>query len=527
MGTKRDDFKVSTINTLRERVYSRCSNPNCRVPTTGPKTDDIKVNNIGTAAHITAAASGGARYDESLSYSERRSINNGIWLCTNCSRDIDNDPKKYSVELLKEWKKRAEDSARNELGKRLPEDNYVVQSLASALTGQSNILLPKLVSNACDATSQALESLDPRFSVKTKFTKGINHYEIFPKQRVDTKLTVSPSFRKEFYEKYTNLIEHGEKLSIDSKAINFKGSPLLEELHKNTKGKLEFSPVLDKDAVVKIWLISPDGESKYSFNDLSGMASLGRKSITINCDGLKGHLVMAIRLSYSEDFTPISALFNININFNGWDKNNLSQLPYFDKLYEFHSNINQGWQLNFSLEIEGLHITSGHSSDTKLQESFIQDFSHLNFIFMVREIAKILKVPVFYDDTFEYTSEFNLQLKEVYEIISTGLTISGKKIKENARCTLEALKDLSNIIHIKEMEGQMTQIRIDQLNSESISPFNHEIILPKFSHILTEVYPIINCNISNVSPGDLVEIEWKPSENCQYKIEEINAQQII
>ena len=198
-----------------------------------------------------------------------------------------------------------------------------------------------------------MESLDPRFSVKTNFTKGINQFEVFPKQQVDTKLYVAPSYKKEFYEKYTDLLYHGEKLSIDSEAINIKGSPLLEELQNNIKGKFEFSPVLDKDATIKIWLQSPDGKSEYSFNDLLGTASLGRKSITIKCDGLNRYISMAIRLFY-KDFMPTNGLFNINLNFSDWDKKNTLQLPYFDKLHEFYSNINQGWQFNFSLEIEGL-----------------------------------------------------------------------------------------------------------------------------------------------------------------------------
>ena len=52
MGKKRDDFKASTINALRTRVASRCSNPTCRVPTTGPTTDNTKINNIGTQCRL-------------------------------------------------------------------------------------------------------------------------------------------------------------------------------------------------------------------------------------------------------------------------------------------------------------------------------------------------------------------------------------------------------------------------------------------------------------------------------------------
>jgi len=74
--------------------------------------------NIGVAAHITAAAEGGPRFDPSVSDVQRRSVSNGIWLCQNCAKLIDNDAKKYHVSKLQEWKKDAEASAANAISRR-------------------------------------------------------------------------------------------------------------------------------------------------------------------------------------------------------------------------------------------------------------------------------------------------------------------------------------------------------------------------------------------------------------------------
>ena len=59
MINKRDNFSKQVIEKLRPRVANRCSNPDCRVPTTGPNLDIQKVSNIGIAAHICATARGG------------------------------------------------------------------------------------------------------------------------------------------------------------------------------------------------------------------------------------------------------------------------------------------------------------------------------------------------------------------------------------------------------------------------------------------------------------------------------------
>jgi len=107
----RDDFPARIKDTLARRVGMRCSNPACQRTTSGPQSDQNKAVNIGVAAHITAASAGGPRYAPSLSKRERSSIKNGIWLCQNCSKLVDNDARRYTVELLQTWKKQAESTA--------------------------------------------------------------------------------------------------------------------------------------------------------------------------------------------------------------------------------------------------------------------------------------------------------------------------------------------------------------------------------------------------------------------------------
>lgn len=98
----RDDFIAEVKDTLAERVGVRCSNRNCHQLTSGPRSDPGKSVNVGVAAHITAASPGGARYDAKLTPEERASIDNGIWLCQNCGKLVDNDEARYTVGLLRE-----------------------------------------------------------------------------------------------------------------------------------------------------------------------------------------------------------------------------------------------------------------------------------------------------------------------------------------------------------------------------------------------------------------------------------------
>ena len=111
----RDDFTQRTKDELAKRVAMRCSNPSCKKPTSGPRSQASKSINIGVAAHITAAAPDGPRYDEAISSEQRSGIENGIWLCQNCAKLIDNDPERYTVDCLTEWRQAAESTAISQL----------------------------------------------------------------------------------------------------------------------------------------------------------------------------------------------------------------------------------------------------------------------------------------------------------------------------------------------------------------------------------------------------------------------------
>ena len=111
----RDDFRQPIKDQLAKRVGFRCSNPDCRKQTSGPQSQDPGAINIGVAAHKTAAAPGGPRYDSTLTPEERMNVGNGIWLCQTCAKIIGADEEGYPVEILEEWKKIAEKTAFLEL----------------------------------------------------------------------------------------------------------------------------------------------------------------------------------------------------------------------------------------------------------------------------------------------------------------------------------------------------------------------------------------------------------------------------
>src|SRR5574337_850887 len=138
----RDDFTEDVKRAIANRVAHHCSNPECQAETSGPQLDPTKTLNVGVAAHITAASTGGPRYDSSLSSEERSHPNNGIWLCQTCAKLVDNDPLRYSADLLRKWKSKAEDAAFSEIGKTA---NRTSDTQAKRPHGRLRIELPEPV----------------------------------------------------------------------------------------------------------------------------------------------------------------------------------------------------------------------------------------------------------------------------------------------------------------------------------------------------------------------------------------------
>jgi hypothetical protein len=112
-----DDFSTLVKKALADRVGHRCSKPDCRALTTGPQDDPGKSVNLGVAAHITAASPGGPRYDPDLLPEERSASSNGIWLCQNCAKLVDNDVLRFPENVLRQWKTEAESDTKSRLGK--------------------------------------------------------------------------------------------------------------------------------------------------------------------------------------------------------------------------------------------------------------------------------------------------------------------------------------------------------------------------------------------------------------------------
>lgn len=156
-----DDFSQSTKEALAKRAGNLCSFPGCDALTLGPSDESSDAtSSTGMACHIASASGGpGARrYRAKMESAERRSIENGIWMCYRHGKLIDTDEVRFTIPMLKKWRELAEARARflhehgwniSKLPKSYPDFNLAESSLAISDVNSLNETLGDAIRFSC------------------------------------------------------------------------------------------------------------------------------------------------------------------------------------------------------------------------------------------------------------------------------------------------------------------------------------------------------------------------------------------
>lgn len=513
LARRKEDFSRRVIEQLKGRVANRCSNPDHRVPTSAPKSNNNEEHNIGVGAHICAASPGGARFDLSMSSEQRKSFDNGIWLCANCAHKIDTDPSAYSVALLKEWKAKAEDTAKKELGKKLPSDNETIDTVTTALTGLPKGYIPTAINNVHQATGKVFESLDPRCSVETSYLKGETIIRIYPKEDIPILIKVSAENAKECFEKYQQLIEHGQDIEIKSSALTFEGSKIFEEITNSIDGTL--SMLTEKIPVTqKLWLVQNETNVIEQFDDIHGLISFGTKSFSFN--GTACNDLFKIKYQKSLDENDDKVEMSMSLCIDQWEGEEVVYLPYFDKLHPLFSKIVDGWQVNTSLEIKGMKIFSGILMKADKLDYISSLNSFLHYTNRCRIISEAFKIPINFTNNISYTAEDYKRVADVADIIE-GRQVYKQADISNPICEIEVNKECENVKMLAKM-AEAKVIKLEMPSDKEIELFSVRVPLPATIIILSSVLPSLNSDIHSLKEGDVVTVEWIPQNDFECAI---------
>lgn len=509
---RKDDFPAKVIERLRSRVAHRCSKPDCRVSTAGPGPGELGVAHAGKAAHITAASKGGPRYDETMSSDERRSINNAIWLCSIHADEIDANEKLYPTTLLKEWKLQAEAAAHAEKGKCPPHPDDARNELIQALSGQPVPFTHTAIINVHEASTQRLNSLDPRLTVQTVYANGKTTFIIDAKETVPFRLSVPAALAQEWQEGLANLIDHGSDAKLPATGLKVSGSPLFEQMFSAPNFTLQHVSLEShkKPAVLKLKLLESGTRCIEQFDDSHGSAVLGQRSLRFEGELCQGLISLAFNAQVFD--SPCEGAFTLSHAFDRWTGNELCRLPYFEKISRFFELLTFGWILDFCLELDGQNALSG-SANTLSVDAYFRRINHLlNYTHLARQVSKHLGVTIYFDASTEISQEDYEVLKDVVDTFE-GRRVHGRSsCSENLTCRLIAEDNGNNIRKMLDAEVNGTAITYQAHEGDLISIFGQEIRLPRIEVRLDGATPKIHQAIDTIKDGDSVFVEWVPMD---------------
>lgn len=518
MKNKRDNFTPAVKQKLRERAGNKCSNPNCRNITTGPGEGIDKVLHVGDAAHICAASPEGPRYDSSMTPEERKSIRNGIWLCTLCSRLIDHKYSDHPIELLHDWKNQAEALATSEIGKAAIDKTTVSKEVAAILTGTPS-LSTDIISNAHKSATTALEALDPRFTVNSRYENKKTTFEISTNKDVKVNIKIESTPENNFQEKITRLFEEGEDLTIPGSAIISTGSPLLDhvmiESNKNGgTGTLQFSAPRNK-TIIKIHLEDDNGQRIQEIDDIHGYYQAGFKSVRFEGDIFDNILSLSMKIHVDEvNFGKLT----INPNFNAWENVEVSNLPNYEEALEFFRNLANGKKIVLRIKHKGKVVIHSNPHPFEMREMALESLSLFRYIDKCVQLSRIINKNIYYKKCSISEEEY----KQLMDYTSQGLpalihkadTLPEGKIES----TIIINDDLNNLEAIKK-HNTPSNLKIKELSNSTILVFGQEILIPKkilnFNGVTPRIKEIFNSSEDEKS----AVIEWIPSDDFYWTVD--------
>ncbi|MGZ3237096.1 MAG: hypothetical protein ACXWIN_00340 [Burkholderiaceae bacterium] len=513
MANNRDNFTAKVGRTLERRVNGHCSRPGCGVPTSGPNSDPDKASSMGIAAHICAAAPGGPRYDPGMTPLQRAGSANGIWLCANCSILIDRDETEFTVALLQAWKTQAEKKADQDLGK-TPVSRHDYELLQNIVLGDfPKKRIANAVADICRLSAEAIEKIDPRFSVDISHQDGQTSYVLNAKEPVNGQVHVGIDFQSEFRDKLNGLIHHGDVFEMEGHALTLTGSPLFD-LNDSKISKLVIKNNLSKLAVLKLSVHKNNGDLDFCLDDVVGFLTGGTKSITYKGKVFNGLLGFEFRYELNSTSADNNQMITTHLNLTSWENKSVRALPYFEKMYKWFEALFRQTNLTIALEIEGDPIFSA-TSNSLMSESDAQDlYAMFRYIRNVRAIMQLLRIDIPFRSDFIAGPDEVRWTEQVYTLLFDYKKLRGKDIP-NMNFQISPFDSPDAEEHIRaSLSGEARAMKIEQTLDQPFKAFGREISILRLVIHYSAATLSLTSIIPQIKPGKFIPMTMQPAENC-------------
>lgn len=475
----------------------------------------MKFNSIGKAAHISAAAPGGARYDTSMTHAQRSCISNGIWLCANCADKIDRDSQRYSVSLLHDWKQQAEILTRSELGKPLPSKRelaiYKAKALGDHVGSQS---ISELIATVHQIGKREIENIDPRFTADISVDQHGTRIALNPYEPVGLKLCLPPGLAPLFNEQLSNLFKHGYPLEIRGPGIRIEGTPLFGD-PSTQPIKLAIDTHFKRDALQRLnWIDTNSGKPMAA--EIVGKIVGGTESFTFSGSLFGGLYECTFQVPMTQSSTQILATSG-RLTFEPWVGQSIRHLPHFDRYHSLCVAIDLGREIDSSLEIGGRDLIRCSSLTLMAPDEVKDVLGLLTYLSRARDILEIFAT----DATFRVTPiprEEALVVEDIWLWTCHMKTLHGKQLGEPSATIIPDAEAAVEMLKALIQSGEPQLFRIEQEFSEPLSIMGQRLPDMKVSIVFTSTMFRIVEPISDIRVGQPFKLYLSPTEECRAEV---------
>ncbi|WGS50125.1 hypothetical protein LFL96_01030 [Paraburkholderia sp. D15] len=518
--SNRDEFSARDKMTLCMRAGTHCSNPTCRKPTTGPTTDRRKVNNIGQAAHITAAAPGpgAARYDSSMTAAERSDIDNGIWLCQNCATMIDRDAERYTVAMLKEWKRQAEEAADREHGQTPIAAAEVALMRAAIFKAPLGRSVATAVAEMARLAERELEQADPRFAVQVNAVGNTTQIVFRAKEPVQFSAKVASTHQTEFQTRMRALIEHGVRVEMDASIMRLEGSALLDMMPQG-EGTITFDTHARHKAAQKVLLHDHATRAVFVMDDFVGEIVGGSQSFTFEGQAFNGLYSMRYRFERKSQYEQQRQDIHFDFCCDSWQGRTVRELPYFEKLYRYFDALREGWEISLTLEVEGVELWTGSSPGLMTPESLDEMHLFLKYVKCVRELLALWNLDLLFNDSPVWATEIE-QVFNLWSLLCERPRRHGAELPPG-HCRVMPENDGEAAALQSALEsGVPLAIAYAREFPESFNLMGTYVSVSPVRLHYSQVMLKVDVPVTKVKPGRSVRLAVTPVEGCVFSVEQ-------
>jgi hypothetical protein len=311
---------------------------------------------------------------------------------------------RYSAELLRQWKRQAEDAAHREIGKTPPSAEDAINQAMAVLRATPGQLVPNAMANTSAAISNYLAIIDPSLRITPEFAGGHTNYVIEAIAPVEVSLTATGDAALKLSRAVASVLSDGDEVSVPLEAVTISGSPAIALLVDGATSLVLAGA--DCEAVVRV--MSPD---RYGGDDLTiefvGDMRRGSDWMTLTAAAFKGVMSLKIRLPLPGN--PQKASWTMQVTCDPWLGRSLSELAQLDRIARFVDRLRDASSSKLEIEVDGRILLQSTTRGPLEQQDLKSVTALVGYVLDVRDICEILSVEVFF-------SEMNVSLRETQQI---------------------------------------------------------------------------------------------------------------